>query len=145
VRPYRNYISRQRINVGFGTGGVAQEGFGTVLVQFDPKLGLKAGSGMDVQLEDALESISTSSRGVAQPGSAPALGAHPSLPTVPSCQFCFHCSQQFGESASRSKLTRKMRTGWVLVQFCYSPFSNDSAELNSVLAPSDPLRFSAEL
>jgi hypothetical protein len=53
--PTETTSSRQRINVGFGTGGVAQEGFGTVLVQFDLKLGLKEGSGMDVQLEDALE------------------------------------------------------------------------------------------
>src|SRR5712692_2007481 len=35
-------------------------------------------------------------RGVAQPASAPALGAPPPLPRAPSCQSCFHCFQQFG-------------------------------------------------
>jgi hypothetical protein len=39
--------------------------------------GLEAGFEMDVRLGNALESIGTSSRGVAQPGSAPALGAPP--------------------------------------------------------------------
>jgi ATP-dependent Clp protease ATP-binding subunit ClpA len=48
------------------------------------------------------------------------LVGHPSLPTVPSLQSCFPYSQQFGESALRSKLTRMTRIGCVLVQFCYS-------------------------
>jgi hypothetical protein len=55
--PPETTSSRERIKDGFGTGGVVQEGFGTVLLQFDPKIGLKAALKMDVRLEDALESI----------------------------------------------------------------------------------------
>src|ERR1035437_1217889 len=72
--PAETASSRERITGSFGTGGVAQKGFGTVLVQFAPETGLEAGFEMDVLLENALESMGTSSRGVAQPGSAPALG-----------------------------------------------------------------------
>ena len=38
------------------------------------------------------------------------LGARPSFPTAPSCEHCFHCSQQFGKSASRTNLIRMTRT-----------------------------------
>ena len=53
-------------------------------------------------------------------GQEPALGTPPSLPTAPFSQFFqfrFHCSQQFGESASRSKLTPTPPIRCVLVQF----------------------------
>jgi hypothetical protein len=63
---------------------------------------------------------STSSWDVAQPGRAAALGAPPSLPTALFFQFRFDCSQQFGESASRSKLTPTPPIRCVLVQFWYS-------------------------
>jgi hypothetical protein len=52
---------------------------------------------------------------------APALQAREPLPDTPFIVRCFQPFQQFGESASRSKLTRMTRIGCVLAQFCYSP------------------------
>ena len=50
-------------------------------------------------------------RGVAQPGSAPALGEQPSLPTAPLPTFRFQCFQQLGESAfAQSDNSKRVNT-----------------------------------
>ena len=62
--------------------------------------------------------LGNQSRGVAQPGSAPALGEPPSLPTAPSGTFGFQCFQQLGASAFARTLTPSESTSGVLGQFC---------------------------
>ncbi len=47
----------------------------------------------------------------------PAFEAHPPVPKPPSFHFSFHCFQQLGESASRSKLSPTLRIDRVLAQF----------------------------
>ena len=61
---------------------------------------------MVTKLESALESILLIMSGVAQPGSAPALGARLIYSNRSILFFDFYCFQQFGESALRSKLTQ---------------------------------------
>jgi hypothetical protein len=60
---------------------------------------------MDRKLKSAVESIASNCRGVAQPGSAPALGDRRTTFRSTHSIFCFgfYRFQQTGESASRSK------------------------------------------
>ena len=52
------------------------------------------------------------SRGVAQPGSAPALGEEPFLPTAPSGTLGFQCFQQLGETAFAQGANPKQVSTW---------------------------------
>jgi hypothetical protein len=61
------------------------------------------------------------SRGVAQPGSAPALGEDPSLPTALSGSISSLCFQQLGESAFARAITPSQSTARVLEQSWHSP------------------------
>ena len=56
-------------------------------------------------------------RGVAQPGSAPALGEQPPVPLALSTLRAFLCFQQFGESAFAQGTTPMTATQVVLAQF----------------------------
>src|SRR5580704_17347480 len=71
-------------------------------------------------LENAVKSRGFRCRGVAQPGSAPALGEEFPLPTALSRFIVFQCFQQLGESAFAQTASPISSTGRVLVQFCYS-------------------------
>ena len=77
-------------------------------------------SAMTVPLETAVRSMGYSGRGVAQPGSAPALGQRTPIPTAPFCCTDFHSFQQLGESAFRSERSSSVSTMGVLRQFCDS-------------------------
>jgi hypothetical protein len=63
---------------------------------------------MDRKFRSAVESIASNCRGVAQPGSAPALGARLSTPTTTRSTSNYQQFQQIGESAFRSKLTSNL-------------------------------------
>src|SRR5205809_6613710 len=71
-----------------------------------------------------------SGRGVAQPGSAPALGQRTPIPTAPFRCTDFHCFQQLGESAFRSERSASVSTTGGLRQFC------DRAKKDSLTADS---------
>jgi hypothetical protein len=69
----------------------------------------------------AVKFLTISSRGVAQPGSAPALGEDTALPTALSSSSSSLCFQQLGESAFARAITSSQSTSRVLRQFCDSP------------------------
>ena len=55
--PAETTSSRERINDGFGTGGVVQEGFWYSSATVRPESSLESGFAMDVRLEDDVELI----------------------------------------------------------------------------------------
>src|SRR5438309_1074722 len=75
---------------------------------------------MNAALKRGAHVLEFERRGVAQPGSAPALGADRPTPTAPFPTVASLCFQQLGASAFRSKLTPTIRIDRVLAQFWHS-------------------------
>src|SRR5260370_41573410 len=71
------------------------------------------------------------SRGVAQPGSAPALGERPPLPTALSRFVVFQCFQQLGESAFAQNASQSCQQ----VGFCDSFATEQRAPAPDLLSP----------